>query len=730
MARHESRSVRNGHRDHRAAPRAIAQRVGSLRRGDFGGSRGAAASRYASGCHHDGSPVISSDAQLLEKFVSAFQRGIEGELAAMRTSSEAFELALGAGEDLGGLRYGFELPEPSEKLTAGAEGTLRTARGEARATVERCDDVRITVLADQAIDATAQPITFVVAPWFLYERLTQALAELNVERHAVGLALALFGKRPQRRCTSALRGTYEDLNASQRAAVQLCSDSDLAFVWGPPGTGKTVTLTHVIEELLAGDQRILLASTTNGAIDQVLATLARRPWFAPAVEAGRVVRLGRSDDETFGTELADVAGRAQGQHRTSLDRLRARVADVEQQLRYGDSLVAELTAAAAPQQSLFAEAPMPLRPAALSRIFSPGLADVIARAPSPAQLAIVGQRLARLTRVRTLAKARIAHHTAELRDTEARVLDGAHVVMCTLTNAYLVPAMKSQRFDVLIAEEAGMATLPLLFYAACLCRAKAIMVGDPRQLPPIVQARDERVQRAIGRSIFDVTIPDPAQSDVVALLDVQYRMHPAIGALVGRLFYDGRLIHCADSARNDAIAARGPYRGQPLIVVDTASHTTCQRAARGSSRVNPISAEVTAELAIEAVTDGAASVAVITPYAAQARDIRWRLSARRLADTVECSTIHRFQGRECDVVIIDLVDAAPMRPGLLLSGGRTHGTDANLLNVSLSRARGKLVIVADVAYFERHAPDGIVAAILRDASREGARVRLDRPALV
>jgi superfamily I DNA and/or RNA helicase len=318
----------------------------------------------------------------------------------------------------------------------------------------------------------------------------------------------------------------------------------------------------------------------------------------------------------------------------------------------------------------------------------------------------------------------VAHHTAAIRDLEARVVGNARVVMCTLSNAYLSPLMKPQRFDVLIAEEAGMAALPSLFHAACLCRAKAIMVGDPRQLPPIVHSREPLVQRAIGRSVFEVTIPDPTRSDAVAMLEVQYRMHAVIGALVGRLFYDGRLRHGADVVSTDTIASRAPYRGMPLIVLDTGSRTTCRRSETAGSRVNPVSAELTAGLAFEAVTGGAGSVAVITPYAAQARDIRKRLAVRQIAGSVECSTIHRFQGRECDVVIIDLVDAAPMRPGALLSGGGPASDACNLLNVSLSRARGKLIIVADIGYFEDHAPGGVVTAILRDASRDGARIRL------
>jgi hypothetical protein len=62
-----------------------------------------------------------------------------------------------------------------------------------------------------------------------------------------------------------------------------------------------------------------------------------------------------------------------------------------------------------------------------------------------------------------------------------------------------------------------------------------------------------------------------------------------------------------------------------------------------------------------------------------------------------------------------LVDAAPLRPGLLLSGYRTDPDACHLLDVSLSRALGKLILVADSGYFEEHAPGGIVAAILCDA---------------
>ncbi len=652
--------------------------------------------------------------ELLARFVAAFQRGIEGEVEAMRASAEAFEVPLAKGVELGGLRYGFERPAGADRLVVGSVSVLRTATGDQAVTIERSapGDARLVLAATHAIEIT-EPAALVVAPWFLYERLRGALDRLDPEQHGVALALALFGRVPPTRTTTTLTCDHAALDASQRGAVQLCSDSSVAFVWGPPGTGKTVTLTHVIEELLAQGQRILLASTTNAAIDEVLAKLATRPWFLAAIEAGTAIRLGRSTADTFGTELADVVARRHDAHGIARARLRARIEDVEQRVRYGQAMLDELAVALSPQQSLFAE-PSRLRASSLAQLFGPGLGDVLARRAPREQARALATRVARLERIRVLAKARAAAHAAADRGLEARVLGDARIVMCTLTTAYLSPLMTDQRFAVLIAEEAGMATLPALFHAACLCRDRAIMVGDPRQLPPIVQSNDERIRRAIGRTIFDVTVPEPATSPIVAMLETQYRMHPAIGSLVGRMFYGDRLVHRADPDATAAIAARAPYPGQPIVVVDTAGRTTCERSAKGSSRVNLGSAELTAELAHEAVRGGASSVAVITPYAAHAAEIRKLLGARRIRDAVECSTIHRFQGRECDVVVIDLVDAAPMRPSALL------GDAPNLLNVSISRARGKLVIVADVAYFQTMDPGGLVATLLCAINASGA----------
>jgi superfamily I DNA and/or RNA helicase len=338
------------------------------------------------------------------------------------------------------------------------------------------------------------------------------------------------------------------------------------------------------------------------------------------------------------------------------------------------------------------------------------------------QLRQVRNRSARLSHVRARCDTGIAEREKALLNKEREVVAGAGLVLSTLTNAYFSPLMQAQRFDAVIVEEASMAVLPALFYAACLGERKTVIVGDPCQLPSIVQSDEEYVRRVMGRNIFEVAVADPLSSPLVAMLDVQYRMHPVIGGLVSDLFYFGRLRHGGDMATREGIAALDPHAGAPLVVVDTVARTTCQQGTSGQSRFNIKTAELSVDLAVRAAGSGAESVAIITPYVDQARAIRALLKNYGEASArIECSTVHRFQGQERDVVILDTVDAEPMKPGVLLSERGPRSSAQNLINVAVSRARGKLMIVADVGYFEQRAPASVVTKMIARAVSIGRR---------
>jgi superfamily I DNA and/or RNA helicase len=296
----------------------------------------------------------------------------------------------------------------------------------------------------------------------------------------------------------------------------------------------------------------------------------------------------------------------------------------------------------------------------------------------------------------------------ELEGLKERALREARVVGATLAKIYLTPAIEARSFDAVLIDEASAASLPAVFFAATRAGKKAIALGDPRQLPPIAQARSQAAVRWLRRDVFHhVRLADDDSRAV--LLREQYRMQPAISRLANELVYGGRL--------RDGVSSSGTE--QCLRLVDTSAEDCVSERLPTGSRTNPLHAQWAVELAAELVGDelalpaGERPAAIITPYAAQAKLI-WRLVREAGLDhLVDVGTVHRFQGLERDVVIFDTVEAPPFRPAPFVSGG--YGSEAmRLINVAITRARLKLVVVANVHYLARTLPrNATLLALLR-----------------
>jgi anion-transporting ArsA/GET3 family ATPase len=653
-------------------------------------------------------------------------------MASMRERMGPYEIPATDGEQLEGAPgedrtvYRFRLHQSSDKLVQGGECNLVTDRSDLLVTVMSIDGDRIVLTSDRPLDLPDGRATLVIYPWFLYERLQEALRGLGEhDGFHTQTALSLFGKAPACRLAATSATTdllSEVLNTSQRQAVDLCLQTTPAFVWGPPGTGKTTTLGYIVLSLLQRGQRVLVASTTNAAVDQALSRLAQLEDGRAAIERGEVVRLGHTSADTHGAGLRQVVERLYAETRTRIAALEQRHARRIQELLVGNALLADLKANAdAAQLGLFGSSSVAaVDPERLASLLPGSGATRLAALSVEQQTRLVERRLRRLERTVQLSLQRSQQLRHDLRTQEATVVSAARLVLATMTNVYMSSLMSDQRFDAVVVEEAGMAVLPTLFYCASLAKSRAIMVGDPQQLPPIVQSSESFVQRAMGRNIFDVTVPEPHRSDLVVMLDTQYRMHPRIGDLVGGLFYDGRLRHGNITRATADIAACPPTPGAAVVVIDTDGTSTCDTPAGSYSRFNDTHAVIAVDMAQRAVEAGAGSVAIIAPYVEQVRRIGRLLTANpTLSDRVECRTVHRFQGGERDVVIVDTVDAEPLPPGRLLSDRRGSSSAANLINVSVSRARGKLVIIADAPYFHRRDPAGIIDRVLTAAREVG-----------
>ncbi|HVP68802.1 MAG TPA: AAA domain-containing protein [Anaeromyxobacteraceae bacterium] len=280
---------------------------------------------------------------------------------------------------------------------------------------------------------------------------------------------------------------------------------------------------------------------------------------------------------------------------------------------------------------------------------------------------------------------------------ESEVLARAPVVVATLTGLD-TPVLSGRRFPLAVVDEATQAIEPAA-YLALLRAERAVLAGDHRQLPPTVLSRAAQ-EGGLGVSLFERL----AGAGAMAALAEQHRMHEVIMRYPSEALYGGSL------RAHPAVAARA-LDDRPLLFVDTAGRGFEEETPEGSdSRHNPGEAELAAREVERVLALGVApaEVAVISPYDAQVQRLREILSGR-LDEGLEVDTVDGFQGREKDAVVVSLVRSND-------SGEVGFLSDVRRMNVAITRARKKLVVVGDSATVCRHA---FYAGFVRHAEAVG-----------
>lgn len=326
------------------------------------------------------------------------------------------------------------------------------------------------------------------------------------------------------------------------------------------------------------------------------------------------------------------------------------------------------------------------------------------------------------TKIRNIDRI-IAEIDAKLAEVERQVINGATVIGATLTKTYLSDDIQARKFDTVILDEASMAPIPALWAAALLAENNLVLVGDFKQLPPIVLSNNELTKKWLGRDVFEASgIKDRWEEDdappfFVPLLE-QRRMLPEI-ANVANIFYNNQLVNAfkapeeyRDYENFASWYAKGWEYDNPIVLVDTAplnAWVTSVVKHGNSSRLNFLSATVAVDIAEQllspdrlARTEGAPKrILIVTPYRAHAKLVTVLLKdLANLQDEVVAGTAHSFQGSEADVVIFDtVVDEPHWRVNLFMPS--LDEELKCLLNVALTRAKFRLFILGDFEYCQK-----------------------------
>ena len=483
-----------------------------------------------------------------------------------------------------------------------------------------------------------------------YKTMFDALDRVIRAKGRLGYLRDLFYSNQPAETFSFSSMHFPYLNRTQEDAVnKVLRAKDVAIVHGPPGTGKTTTLVEAIYETLRRESQVMVCAQSNMAVDWISEKLVDR-----GVNVLRIGNPTRVNDKmlsfTYERRFEDHPDYDQ------LWAIRKAIRELRSQRKHrGDSY---------------------------------------------------HQKLERLKERATELELRI----------NAQLFGEARVIACTLVGS-ANRLLEGQKFGTLFIDEAAQA-----LEAACWIPmrrvSRVILAGDHCQLPPTVKSF-AALKAGLGKTLMERIVEN--KPEVVTLLKMQYRMNEEIMRFSSDWFYNNQ-VESAPEVRNRSILDFDI----PMTWIDTSQFRPTGLPSSGEEgsgveanlfkeefvgesfgRINKAEAELTL-LALEnyfnkigkqRVLDERIDVGIISPYRAQVQYLRRQIKQKEFfkpyRSLISVNTVDGFQGQERDVVMISLVRAND-------EGQIGFLRDLRRMNVAITRARMKIIILGDASTMTRH----------------------------
>ena len=684
--------------------------------------------------------------------------------------------------------------------------------------IAKIEGVKIIIVINQFIGDKVPEIIVIANPYFLLEKLKEKLLEVKEKSD---LPFKVLGERKAQigRVYEFRSDRSNNLNEEQKEALAKSLGSEVIFIWGPPGTGKTHTLVQIIEELILRNKSVLLVSHTNIAVDNAIERLAKnlKEDKNEYYFNGMILRIGmphinrlfkdfpelniahwiEEKSKNLKEELNELI--KQKEEKERLMNLYKKIIILMDKFNY-EKKESEIIAMQI-EKLKERKARLELSIKDLNQeknILNEKL--LLAKTMNPVQRFLRGliisklnQRLNEIIETIQNSEVELENTKSELKELqmksyqlqesinyisnqinnyfkilgnsypkekilneadflqnqlddlnksinnlneilsniEKEIISKAIVIGTTLTKVYLDKNINERLFDVLIIDEASIAPIPTIFFSSCLIKEKVIIIGDFKQLAPIAQSDTQEVTKWLKKDIFEVVgitknIEEGQIDERVVQLREQRRMPEEIIKLVNEIIYYNTLKTGEKNTEEKNIELfvlkSEPFPNKRIIICDTSNINPWSSRDPKGSPFNIYNAFLSVEIAKLAIKNGINDIGIITPYSAQSRLIhKIVISEEELVKSaIDPSSVHRFQGREKQLIIFDLVEG-PVRKIKWLNGNEKSDA-ARLVNVAITRTKAKLIFIANLNYLNRNLTQNSVLKKIIDKAKTKAEI--------
>ena len=473
-----------------------------------------------------------------------------------------------------------------------------------------------------------------------YRLMMEALDRAIKGKGRLGYLRDLFYSRKKPEIFSFPPLHFPYLNATQEEAVNLVLRAkDVAIVHGPPGTGKTTTLVEAIRETLMRENQVLVCAQSNMAVDWISEKLVDRGI--------NVLRIG-NPTKVNDKMLSFTYERRFEAHPdyTQLWAIRKAIRDLRSHRRRCDEK------------------------------FHQKLESLKSRA-TELEIRINNE---------LFGEARVIAST--LVGSANRLLDG-------------------HKFGTLFVDEAAQA-----LEAACWIPmrrvSRVVLAGDHCQLPPTVKSI-AALKAGLGKTLMEHIVE--MHPEAVSLLKIQYRMNDDIMRFSSNYFYNGQVESAPEVKYRSILDLDTPMTWIDTSQLDLPADSDIsfkeQFVGESFGRINKAEAEVTLlalqhyfnQIGKQRLLDEHIDVGIISPYRAQVQYLRRLLMKREFFKPfrrlISVNTVDGFQGQERDIIVISMVRSND-------DGQIGFLRDLRRMNVAITRARMKLIILGDKNTMTRH----------------------------